>query len=169
MCWCKCWFSRSSLKEGVSQSRYWGMGSGVEGLEPLVVPPASLGPLTKWPGAHSASGESPAANGLNSRCVGFCYPQLVQRQGTAPPAWHPGKGVQKIWRRKIPDSIGKCLCFLTARRPRSGHVFEMHANLNSEEPHLVTREELPARSTSGTVPLNWCIHIKGRHLNNAKG
>lgn len=130
----------------------------MEGLEQPVVPPPSLGPLTKWPGAHLESGESPAVNGLKCRRVGFQYPHLVQRVGTTPylpDSWV--EGCSKSDTASSPTAMGKAdlrLCFPTARKPRNRHILETCANLNSEETHSVTREELPAQSTGSTVPLN---------------
>lgn len=173
MYWCKFWYSRSTCKEGTSQSQYSGnRGAEWKGrsarwfLLLLWVHSQSDQVLTRSQENHqrsmvwsagmldfsihiwSESGHNPHLP--DSRVKG------CSRSGTASSLTATGKADLR-------------LCFLTARRPRNRHIFEMHANLNSEETHLVAREELPAWSTGSTVPLNWCIHIKGRHLNNAKG
>lgn len=90
------------------------------------------------------------------------------QRGSASPVWHPGTANLTPglpW--EVGGMAGAYLYALTARRPKNRHISDMHANVHSEQTHLVAREELPAWSS--TVPLNWSIHIKERHLNNAKG
>lgn len=157
MDWWKFWFRRSSCKDEPGTGKESGRARSFSSFS---------GCTWGCPGALLESGELPAPVIELQHRAGFQCLQLPER--LSPTCLAPRYSKPDPWPSLRGGGMaGAYLYALTARRPKNRHISDMHANVHSEQTHLVAREELPAWSS--TVPLNWCIHIKERHLNNAKG